>query len=270
MVTSHHGAFVLIACLWLTLLPRSSEAAYVGMPQFSPRGTQVHRYHDSVSSIYSVDKLAPHILRAPPSFLARLEPLSLTLVSEGHRQKATSNAVEGAEEADKENGTQESSLFQNIPEHPNDISLLIADMLGAPKLRKPYLHDDNFGGFPFPEEESVPATLRAAAVDAAVLVPSPQHTNKIDSSHPPYLLYDPTQAALQPQTANSQPQPRQHQQAEEREMVKVKKWWGKSYRPQFKETRKNSYNRKKSTHYACMKKCIAGGKLHPIQCHSLC
>ncbi|XP_063615819.1 uncharacterized protein LOC134789006 [Penaeus indicus] len=48
--------------------------------------------------------------------------------------------------------------------------------------------------------------------------------------------------------------------------VAVKRWWGGYHRPRQQKDRRAS----QSKHYDCLKSCIKEGKLHPIQCHTLC
>ncbi|XP_066950050.1 uncharacterized protein [Macrobrachium rosenbergii] len=49
-------------------------------------------------------------------------------------------------------------------------------------------------------------------------------------------------------------------------MPASKKWWGGRPRPRGQMDRRAS----QSKHYDCLKSCIKEGKLHPIQCHTLC
>ncbi|XP_068205473.1 uncharacterized protein [Palaemon carinicauda] len=52
----------------------------------------------------------------------------------------------------------------------------------------------------------------------------------------------------------------------ETKVAASKKWWGGRPRPRGQMDRRAS----QSKHYDCLKSCIKEGKLHPIQCHTLC
>ncbi|CAL4119020.1 unnamed protein product, partial [Meganyctiphanes norvegica] len=98
---------------------------------------------------------------------------------------------------------------------------------------------------------------------------------RVPASRPGHWQQHQHQHQQQPDASNLgsvfvKPRPRKWQQQEVAEEVPrlpaVKRWWGNTYRqPRGQKTR-----RSQGKHYSCLKTCIQEGKLHPIQCHTLC